>query len=110
MLNDKKLPLPAQRFLTLGYEVDTVALIVTLPANKLEKRRSQVSAALAEVLITVHQLEKLQGGLVHLSFVVVGGRWHTQPIWDKVARKECGMCQGDSTVDQVGQHHHGSSD
>lgn len=73
-LHPTKLEGPARSPTYLGIIVDTVRMIVSLPAGKLEKIRAAVTALLQQGAATYRQLQQVLGLLQHASQVVQPGR------------------------------------
>ena len=80
---------PAATLTFLGIEMDTVAMSLCLPAEKLTELKSLVVSSLGRNFCTLKELESLMGKLQHAYKVVKPGRtfmWHMFELM-KGARK-----------------------
>lgn len=79
-----KVTSPATKTRFLGIDIDTVALEMTLPEDKLVKMTSALVALEGRKRATRIQLERLAGLLAHCAKVVRGGRTFCRRIYDAV--------------------------
>ena len=81
----KKLSTPAQITRFLGIDMDSIAMELRLPADKLEKLTVQLNMYLRRRKATRLELEGLGGVLAHCCKVVHGGRTFSRRVYDLIA-------------------------
>jgi len=72
-LSIKKLASPCQRIEFLGIEIDTIAMTIELPKDKLERYRSILLSLQGKKKATIEELQKIIGVLVYSCMVIQHG-------------------------------------
>ena len=81
----RKLSTPAQVTRFLGIDIDSIAMELRLPADKLEKLTVQLNLYLRRRKATRLELESLGGVLAHCCKVVHGGRTFSRRVYDLIS-------------------------
>ena len=84
-VNFKKLTPPCEVTRFLGIDIDSVAMELRLPMDKLQKLKNQLRYFLSKKKATRKELEVLGGILAHCCKVVHGGRTFSRRVYDLIA-------------------------
>ena len=81
-LSFKKISPVGRNVVFLGIEIDSVAMKLTLPDDKMSSLLEKLSHAEGKMKLTKQEVQSLAGSLAHASKVVKGGRCFTRRIYD----------------------------
>ena len=81
LLNPDKKSDIKQRFIVIGYEIDTIDLWVSIPQDKFLKRKGMLDPLLQTGACDWGTFQKIAGKLNHLASVTCGGRHYLHAWW-----------------------------
>ena len=81
-INYQKVEGPSQRLTFLGITLDTIAMTLSLPPEKLQDLRRRLESTKAKNKVTKKQLQSLAGSLNWATQCIYGGRFHLRRILD----------------------------
>lgn len=78
---------PTKRMVYLGIGIDTEELKLFFPEEKRLKYLRELSKLLTGKEVTMEQMAKMAGRLVHISAIHRAGMGHVQPLWEIIYRE-----------------------